>query len=136
MPPSGNSPGWRSAQLISELIFGPKTSPLPSGTLARSRGIETIDTVRPTGSSDTTISESVNASVRPGAESTPIRRTFRRSLSGGGRALEIERTAEPRRSGRTSPGPRSRSSRPARAAGRGHEQGRQPDRTEPAGSDG
>ena len=53
---------------------------------ARSRGIDTIDTVRPTGSRDTTISESVSASVRPGPESTPISRTFNRSLSWGSAA--------------------------------------------------
>jgi hypothetical protein len=76
------------------LIFGPYVLPLPSGTLARSRGIETIETVFPTGSSETTISESVRASVRPGAESIPIRRTFRRCPSFGS-GSETERTVDP-----------------------------------------
>ena len=95
-PPCGKSAGWRSAKLISELIFGPKVSPLPSGTPARSRGIETIDTVRPTGSSETTISESVSASVRPGAESTPIEQDVEARLveRAAGR-VEIERTVDP-----------------------------------------
>ena len=48
-----------------------------------SRGIETIETVSPTGSSETTISVSVSGVVRPGALSMPISRTFRRSVVPG-----------------------------------------------------
>ena len=62
-----------------------------AGKVAR---IETIDTARPTGWRATTIIESVSASVRPGAKSTPIRRTFKRCVSAGGGALETERTAD------------------------------------------
>ena len=92
---AGSRSGWRSAQLISELIFGPKVSPLPSGTPARSRGIETIETVRPTGSSETTISESVRASVRPGAGVDPDQEDVQPLAVGGRRGVEIERVVEP-----------------------------------------
>ena len=40
--PSGNFFGFRAACDQSELIFGPYTLPLPSGTFTRSRGIETV----------------------------------------------------------------------------------------------
>ena len=40
--PSGNFFGLRTACDQSELIFGPYTSPLPSGTFTRSRGMETV----------------------------------------------------------------------------------------------
>jgi len=92
--PPGNAAGFRRAKLLRELIFGPKTLPSASGTFARSRGIDTIDTVRPTGSSETTIIESVSASVRPGPESTPISRILRRSLAVGAGAAGFERTPE------------------------------------------
>ena len=48
-----------------------------------SRGIEIIETCRPTGSSDTTISVSVRAWARLPPESTPISRMFSRSRSPG-----------------------------------------------------
>jgi hypothetical protein len=83
MPPPGKSSGWRSAQPWSELIFGAYVSPLPRGTLTMSRGIETIVTVFPTGSSETTMIVSVSTAVRPGAASRPTRRTFSRSVVPG-----------------------------------------------------
>ena len=64
-PPSGNSSGWSSAYDIRELSLGPYTSPSPSGTLTRSRGTDTSETVLPTGSSDTTIIVSVRVARPP-----------------------------------------------------------------------
>src|SRR6266481_503604 len=64
VPPCGKSDLWRFAQPRRELIFGPNVRPLPSGTSIRSRGIDSIVTVRPTGSSDTTINVSVSACDR------------------------------------------------------------------------
>ena len=47
-----------------------------------SRGIETIDTVLPTGSRLATIIVSVRAVLRPTPESTPMSRTVTRGVSG------------------------------------------------------
>ena len=86
------------------MIFGANVSPLPSGTSTRSRGIETIETVWPTGSSEMTISESVSAwvRVRPGVDPheqdvDPLAWLRRRP---GGRARVVVRPA-----GRVAAGP-------------------------------
>ena len=83
MPPSGNSLGWRSAYDIKEFSLGPNTSPLPSGTLTRSRGTDAMEMVRPTGSSDTTIIVSVSVAGRHGRASTPRSRMLTRSSRSG-----------------------------------------------------
>ena len=82
-PPFGKSFGWLSAKCISELSLGPNTSPLPSGVPIRSRGIDTMDTVWPTGSSDATIIVSVRFAVRLPRLSEPTMSTFTRSPSPG-----------------------------------------------------
>ena len=47
-----------------------------------SRGIDAIETVLPTGSSDTTIIVSLSSVLRPTPESIPISSTFTRGTSG------------------------------------------------------
>ncbi len=62
-----------------------------------SRGIETIDTVSPTGSSEATIMVSVRNVDRPTPASTPISSTLTRGTSGtsdGSREAEADGSAE------------------------------------------
>src|SRR5919107_609482 len=59
-----------------------------------SRGIEIIDTVLPTGSSDTTIIVSVRRVFRPTPESTPMMSTFWRGTRGAAEG-EADGPAEP-----------------------------------------
>ena len=69
--------------------------PSGSGTSTMSRGIDAIETVFATGSSDTTIIVSVSAVVRPTPESMPISSTLTRGTVGvaDGRGARLGRRA-------------------------------------------
>ncbi len=64
--------------------MGVNLPPPASGTSTMSRGIDTIETVFPTGSSEATIIVSVSAVFRPTPESTPMSRTVIRGWLGVG----------------------------------------------------
>ena len=61
-----------------------KVRPSGRGTSTMSRGIDAMETVFPTGSSDATIIVSVSAVLRPTPESIPISSTFTRGIDGVG----------------------------------------------------
>ena len=82
----GNFLGFQRTYDTSELILPRYDRPSGSGTSTMSRGIDTIDTVFPTGSSEATIIVSVRAVLRPTPESTPISSTLIRGISGVGEA--------------------------------------------------
>ena len=78
----GNCSGWWRAYDTSELILPRNLRPSDSGTSTMSRGIDTIDTVWATGSSETTIIVSVRYVLRPTPESTPMIRPLIRGTAG------------------------------------------------------
>ena len=80
----GNFPGCQRTYDTRLLILPRKVRPSGSGTSTMSRGIDAMETVFATGSSDATIIVSVSAVLRPTPESMPISRTFTRGIAGVG----------------------------------------------------